>query len=149
MLNLRAALQSVLLATLVALPGCKMPSAASGSSTLTASLSGASEVPAVKSDANGTVEATLDRKTNVLSWTVTYSGLSGPATAGHFHGPAAAGQNADVVVPLEGSLASPIKGTTTLTTEQAADLMAGKWYVNLHTAAHANGEIRGQVTDKT
>jgi len=103
----------------------------------------------VKSDASGTVEASLDKKTNVLSWTFTYSGLSGPATAGHFHGPAASGQNADVVVPIDGNLASPIKGTATLTAEQAADLMAGKWYVNLHTAANPKGEIRGQVTDKT
>ena len=149
MIDLRAALQSVLLATLVALPGSEMLSGASSSSTMTASLSGASEVPAVKSDASGTVEASLDKKTNVLSWTVTYSGLSGPATAGHFHGPAASGQNADVVVPIDGNLASPIKGTATLTAEQAADLMAGKWYVNLHTAANPKGEIRGQVTDKT
>jgi len=103
----------------------------------------------VKSDASGTVEANLNKETNVLSWTVTYSGLSGPATAGHFHGPAIAGQNAGVVIPLDGNLASPIKGTATLTAEQVADLVAGKWYLNLHTAANPKGEIRGQVTDKT
>ena len=149
MIDLRAALQCVLLATLVVLPACGMTSGTPASGTLTARLSGASEVPAVKSDASGTVEASLNKETNVLSWTVTYSGLSGPATAGHFHGPAIAGQNAGVVIPLDGNLASPIKGTATLTAEQVADLVAGKWYLNLHTAANPKGEIRGQVTDKT
>jgi hypothetical protein len=54
------------------------------------------------------------------------------------------GENAGVVVPMTGSLTSPIRGKATLTAAQAADLMAGKWYVNLHTAANPNGEIRGQ-----
>ena len=88
----------------------------------------------------------MNKDTHVLSWTVTYAGLSGPTTGGHFHGPAMAGQNAGVVVPLGGSLASPIKGMATLTAAQESDLMAGKWYLNLHTAAHPGGEIRGQVT---
>ncbi len=71
--------------------------------------------------------------------------MTGPVTAGHFHGPAAAGANAGVVVPFAGSLASPITGSATLTDAQIADLKAGKWYVNLHTAANPGGEIRGQV----
>ena len=71
--------------------------------------------------------------------------MTGPVTAGHFHGPAAAGANAGVVVPFAGSLASPITGSATLTDPQIADLKAGKWYVNLHTAANPGGEIRGQV----
>ena len=77
---------------------------------------------------------------------VTYSGLSGPVTAGHFHGPAAACANAGVVVPFTGSMASPIQGQAVLTEAQMADLVAGKWYANLHTAANPGGEIRGQVT---
>jgi hypothetical protein len=43
-------------------------------------------------------------------------------------------------------VASPIKGTATLTDAQAADLAAGKWYFNVHTEANKGGEIRGQVT---
>ena len=117
----------------------------SGSSAMTSRLSGASEVPPVSGTASGTLEASLDKQTNVLSWTVTYAGLSGPATGAHFHGPAMAGDNAGVAVPLSGSLASPIKGTATLTAAQVADLKAGKWYVNLHTATNPGGEIRGQV----
>jgi hypothetical protein len=148
MIDLRATMQSGLLATLLGLAACSTPSNMSSSNAMVARLSGASEVPPVTSNGNGMVEASLNEQTNVLNWTVTYSGLSGPVTAGHFHGPAISGQNAGVAVPLTGSLASPIKGTATLTAGQVAELKAGKWYVNLHTAANPNGEIRGQVTDK-
>ena len=90
-------------------------------------------------------EVSYNPATYTLRWTVTYSGLSGPATGGHFHGPAMPGQNAPVVVPFTGSLASPISGEKILTPAQASDLLAGKWYVNLHTAANPGGEIRGQA----
>jgi CHRD domain len=46
---------------------------------------------------------------------------------------------------MNGDLDSPIKGSAVLTATQAADLLAGKWYVNLHTAINLAGEIRGQV----
>lgn len=117
----------------------------SGSKAATAALSGASEVPAVAGTANGSLEAKVDLQSNVLTWTITHAGLTGPATAAHFHGPAISGQNAGVVLPLLGSLASPITGSAMLTASQLADLRAGKWYLNLHTAAHPAGEIRGQV----
>jgi hypothetical protein len=67
------------------------------------------------------------------------------ATGAHFHGLAMPGQNASVIVPITGHLASPITGSATLSPSQAADLVAGKWYVNLHTAANPDGEARGQV----
>jgi hypothetical protein len=110
-----------------------------------ASISGAQEVPAKTTDGKGDALATLDTKTKMLSYTVTYTGLSGAATAGHIHGPAAAGANAGVLVPFA-SAASPISGTATLTDVQIADLIAGKMYVNIHTAANPGGEIRGQLT---
>ena len=112
--------------------------------TFSAKLSGASEVPAATTSGMGMAEATLNKDTNVLKWKVTYSGLTGPAMAGHFHGPAAAGTNAGVVVPFA-SAASPIEGQATLTAAQVSDLMAGKWYANIHTAANKGGEIRGQL----
>ena len=93
----------------------------------------------------GAVQASFDKQTNLLTWSVSYSGLSGPVKAAHFHGPAVAGQNAGVVLGFSGSMDSPIKGSATLTAAQAADLLAGKWYVNLHTAASPAGEVRGQV----
>ena len=111
-----------------------------------ANLKGADEVPANTTTGTGKVEATLDTATKAFNYTITYSGLTGPATAGHFHGPAAPGANAGVAVPITVG-PSPIKGTATLTDAQIADLNAGKWYVNIHTMAHPPGEIRGQVAE--
>jgi hypothetical protein len=119
--------------------------AASSTVALGAKLSGANEVPANTSTGTGTLEATLDTQSNLLTWTVTYTGLTGAAKAGHFHGPAAAGANAGVALGFTGSVESPIKGSATLTPTQAADVLAGKWYVNLHTAANPGGEVRGQM----
>jgi hypothetical protein len=108
-------------------------------------LTPAMEVPPTKSDGKGTADVTFDTATKKLTWEVTYSGLTGPATAAHFHSPAAAGANAPPTVPLSGNLASPIKGEATLTDAQAKDLADGKMYFNIHTAANGGGEIRGQV----
>ena len=113
----------------------------------TATLNGSTEVPPKTTDGKGIATGTLDTATKTLTYTVEYSGLSGPATAGHLHGPAAPGANAGVVVPFA-SPASPIKGTATLTDAQVADLEAGKWYANVHTAANPAGEIRGQMVRK-
>jgi hypothetical protein len=113
-----------------------------------ATLSAANEVPSNASTGSGTLDASFNKETSVLSYTVSYSGLTGPAKAGHFHGPASATTNAGVALPFVGSLDSPIKGSATLTAAQAADLLAGKWYVNLHTAANGGGEIRGQALVK-
>ena len=112
---------------------------------MSAMLDGRQEVPPNDSSGTGMVEATFDTDTKMLDWTVEYSDLSGPATAAHFHGPAGPGENAPPMVPVSGELASPIKGSATLTDEQAAALTEGKVYFNLHTAAHKDGEIRGQL----
>src|SRR4051812_1928295 len=109
-----------------------------------ATLDGKSEVPPNTSAATGTADIDYDPASKKLSWKLTYSGLSGPVTAAHFHGPAAAGANAGVKVPIPNT-ASGSEGSATLNDEQAADLTAGKYYVNVHTAANPGGEIRGQV----
>jgi len=111
-----------------------------------AALTGPQEVPANTSPGAGSVEATLDTATKTLTYTATYSGLTGTATAAHFHGPAAPGANAPPVV-MVAKLASPIKGSAKLTDAQIADLTSGKWYFNVHTAAHPGGEIRGQLAE--
>ena len=111
-----------------------------------ATLSGKSEVPANASAGTGTADIDYDAATRKLSWKLTYSGLSGPATAAHFHGPAEPGKNAGVAVAIPNATASPAEGSATLTDAQAADLTAGKYYINVHTAANPTGEIRGQVT---
>jgi hypothetical protein len=110
-----------------------------------AALDGKSEVPPNTSAGTGTADIDYDAASKKLSWKLTYSGLSGPATAAHFHGPAAAGANAGVAVAIPNATSSPVEGSATLTEAQAADLMAGKYYINIHTAANPGGEIRGQV----
>ena len=112
-----------------------------------ADLAGSQEVPVVAGGGKGSAELTYDTASKKLTWKVTFSGLSGAATAAHLHGPAEAGKNAGVAVPIPGT-ASPLEGSATLTDVQASDLISGKWYVNIHTAANKGGEIRGQVVKK-
>ena len=112
---------------------------------LKADLKGASEVPPVDSKGSGSVTATYDTASKKLSWKGTVSGLSGPATAAHFHA-GEPGKNGGVAVPIAGADKGSFEGSATLTDEQATELMAGKWYVNVHTAANKGGEVRGQVT---
>jgi hypothetical protein len=111
-----------------------------------ADLRGSNEVPPNDSKGAGSVDVTYDNASNKLSWKGTYSGLSGPATAAHFH-TGEPGKNGGVTVPIfaGGAAKSPFSGSATLNDKQAADLMAGKLYVNIHTASHKAGEIRGQV----
>ena len=111
-------------------------------------LTGAQQVPPVNTTAAGTADLTYDPATRVLTWNVTFSGLSGPATMAHFHGPAAQGKNAPPVIwlsPKGSAVEMPIKGEATLTPEQAQQFSAGEWYINVHTQTHQAGEIRGQV----
>ncbi len=132
-----------------AITGCGMMSgqpAPSNMVAFTTQLRGANEVPANSSQGSGSVDAVLNKDTNLLRWKVNFSGLTGPATAAHFHGPAAVGANAGVVLPWTGPISSPLEGSATLTPAQAADLMSGRWYANIHTAANPGGEVRGQMT---
>ena len=111
-------------------------------------LTGAQQVPPVQTSATGTADLSYDPATRVVTWSVTYSGLSGPATMAHFHGPAAAGKNGPPVIWLTEKgkpVESPIKGEATLTPEQAQQFSAGEWYINVHTQANPGGEVRGQV----
>jgi hypothetical protein len=96
------------------------------------------------SEGKGHVDATYDTLTKEFSWTITFSGLSGPATGAHFHGPAAPGKTAPVLVPVDGPFTSPIKGKATLTPEQADTLKRGV-YVDVHTKAAEEGELRGEL----
>jgi len=106
-----------------------------------ATLSGAQEVPAVATAATGTATITLNAARTAISYVVRHT-LAG-ATAAHIHG-GAPGVNGGVVVPLA-SATSEISGTATVTSAQVADLESGGLYVNVHSAAHPGGEIRGQI----
>lgn len=112
--------------------------------TMKADLKASDEVPPNDSKGTGAVTATYDTASKMLSWKGSYKDLTGPATAAHFHGPSEPGKNAGVAVPITPN-ASPFEGTATLTEAQESDMMAGKWYVNIHTATNKGGEIRGQL----
>jgi hypothetical protein len=141
---MKAAIYAIATAALLAGPTC-IPPAHAETITLRADLKGSNEVPPNASPATGKAEAKYDTETKVLAWTVTYANLTGPALGAHFHGPSEPGKNAGIVLPFK-TAQSPIEGTATLSESQAADLLAGKWYANIHTAANPGGELRGQMT---
>ncbi len=143
----RLCLAALAVTAAAAMTGCGMMPGQPSSNliALSTQLGGASEVPPNASQGSGSVDAVLNKDSNLLRWKVNFTGLSGPATAAHFHGPAAVGANAGVVLPWPGPVTSPMEGSATLTPAQAADLVAGRWYANIHTAANPGGEIRGQM----
>lgn len=126
--------------TALAVSACAAPQTYQGP------MSAAYEVPPVNNSRGaGTVVATVYPSTRAMTYVVNYKDLTGPATAAHIHGPATPGANAPVVLPATVTPAT-IKGGATLTEAQLADLQAGKYYFNIHTAANPGGEIRGLMT---
>src|SRR5258708_16902693 len=113
-----------------------------------AALDGKAEVPPNASAGKGTADIDYDAASKKLSWKLTYSGLSGPATAAHFHGPGEAGKNAGVAVAIPNAGSSPAEGSATLTDAQAADLTAGKYYANVPTAANPPANIPAPFTNQ-
>lgn len=107
-------------------------------------VSGGEEVPSNTSTATGMFNGTFDKTTKILTYTLTFTGLT--PTNMHFH-KGAVGVNGPVAIAISASpYTSPISTMTpALTTEQEADLLNGLWYVNIHSAAFPPGEIRGQV----
>lgn len=115
---------------------------------LKADLTGPSEVPPKDSKATGHADVTYDKTTHKLTWAVTYSGFADTVTMAHFHGPAPTTGIAPIQIWIASGaqMKSPLQGSAMLTDDQAAQLLNGRWYVNIHTSAHVAGEIRGQVT---
>ncbi len=113
---------------------------------LEANMDGAQANAGAGTDSPGTGlgNITLDTGTNNLTWSITWVGLIGTPGLMHFHGPALPNQNAGVQVDV-GVVGPPVVGNIILSAGQTADLLAGLWYLNLHTASHPGGEIRGQV----
>jgi hypothetical protein len=129
-----------------------------------ADLKGSAQMPPNQTAGTGTVDATYDSKTKRLSWKGSYSGMSGPPTAAHIHGPAPVGTNARLVVwisdnvgqcsqgacksnhdTMAHSLPNPFEGAATLNEAQVNDLMTGLYYINIHSDAYPSGELRGQL----
>jgi hypothetical protein len=110
-----------------------------------ADLKAESVQPPTYSRGTGSLTATYDTTAKTLAWTLSYSGLTGNATGAHFQGPIGPDGKMSRVPDIVGILLSPVQGSATLTDAQAAELTAGRWYVNIETAANPKGEIRGQV----
>ena len=151
-MSTRRAINRITLAALasaaltVTLSGCGTMMQPANMVALSTQLRGANEVPPVATSGGGSVDASFNKNTMQLRWKVSYSGLTGNATAGHFHGPALVGVNAGVALGWASPVTNGMEGSATLTAAQAADLMAGRWYANIHTAANPGGELRGQMT---
>lgn len=93
----------------------------------------------------GQFTGTVDTMSNKITYKITYSGLSGPVTASHFHGPATADQTAGVLLPIPGPYTSGMQGSLTANSATVKDILNGETYVNLHTAKYPMGEARAQV----
>jgi CHRD domain len=106
-------------------------------------LSGANEVPAVASTASGSVTGTYNKTTKILNVTVNYAGIE--PTAWHIH-KGAAGTAGGVVFNFGADFKTPFSSIPLILTEaQETDLLTGLYYVNIHSAKSASGEIRGNL----
>jgi hypothetical protein len=117
--------------------------------TVSATLNSGSEVPSNATTGSGTLTGTYDASTYIITYKITWTGITGVPTGMHFHGPAIVGQSAGVEVGITGftsATAGSYSGSATFTPSQGTDLTEGKMYVNIHTAAYPNGEIRGQLS---
>ena len=116
-------------------------------------LRGANEVPAVTTSGTGTLNATYNRDTNILTYTVNWTlGNANDNLVGmHFHGPAAATANAPVVIDItpaasnRGASGTVSGSTRALTEAEESDLLGGRWYLNVHSNTFTSGELRGQL----
>jgi hypothetical protein len=150
------------MAGLAAISGC--PQTQPGAATkFRATLNGASEVPPVTTNATGSFEATIADDGQSIAYTLTASNITN-VTVAHIH-VGAAGVNGPPIFFLfnattDGAFTSPVTGTlqaADLTpgggvdtfAEALAEIRAGNTYVNVHTQANPNGEIRGQVQEDT
>lgn len=113
--------------------------------TLSTRLDGASAIPPARSAATGQIDALYDSATRTLRWKASWSGLSGAIVGVQFHGPAASGQVAAPTLIWPGPFGPRYEGRATLTLQQAADLLGGRWYVNIETRSYPQGELRGQM----
>lgn len=113
-------------------------------------LIGSNEVPAVSPSGTGTLNVSYDKTNKTFTYSAAWSGMTDSVTMMHFHGPADKGTNAGVLYPIT-NFTHGTAGTANGTVQidgvklKEADLLAGKWYYNIHTKTHPAGEIRGQV----
>ena len=139
--------------------------------TYKATLSSANELPNASGQkpntaATGTWTGVLNPTTNVMTWTLTFSGLSANSTGGHIHAQAATTANANVVLNfatfaggnfVTGTTGGTYTGTVNMSSATTTGLTisgdslrkamdAGMAYVNVHSTNWTGGEIRGQIS---
>ncbi len=158
----RLAISALLACAAVTMVACDDDEPTGGGTTpetFTATLTGAAEVPPVTTTATGSAgfTATIGPSTTVVSYSATVTDLSGPASAAHIHGPADDTTAAGVIVPLQivngGTSGAIISGSfqSTGNANISIDsllvlLRNGNAYINIHTAANPDGEIRGKIS---
>lgn len=111
---------------------------------LFATIDGQQESTPNGSPATGIGVFNLDPVANTLHFNIGYSGLIGTPTVAHIHGPAIPGVPAGILFPFPNA-SSPIVGTWNYPDALEADILEGRTYVNIHTDAFPDGEIRGQI----
>lgn len=134
-------------ATPAAGTGATPPASQAAVTTITLALSGAQEVPPNGSTATGTGEVTIDLVSRQFTAKATTQGLAG--TAAHVHdGPS--GVSGPILFPMtESAAGSGVWSTSVqLTQAQMTELNAGRYYINVHSAAFPGGEIRGQIVQQ-
>jgi hypothetical protein len=120
----------------------------SGMYAVSGSANGAQAVPSITGTATGNISGTYNANTNLLTYNITWTGLTGSATTSTFY-TGATGVNGNLVsnttITTMGATGASA-GTMTLTDAQETALLNGTWYYVIGTTAHASGEIRGQIT---
>jgi hypothetical protein len=116
-------------------------------------MNGAAEVPAVTTSGSGTAALSYDPATKMITYQINWL-LNSPqstTTDMHFHGAenGSATISSPVVIPITGfgtGNTGSLSGTTRAITDvEASQLLSGKWYINVHSAAFPAGEIRGNI----
>lgn len=103
--------------------------------------------PPVVSPASGFADVRYDTDTNLIEWTINFQDLLAPVSGAHFHGPAAPGFNAGILVPMPNTPVTfgVLEGSATFPQQHEQALLDGLIYANIHSSTYPGGEIRGQV----
>jgi hypothetical protein len=121
---------------------------AAAQTTYHANLYGGAEAPPSSSLGTGSASLLLNAAQDQITVNMTWSGLDGNASAAHIHAPGVIGVNGPIIFVLS-SVPAATSGTIPqqsfgVSTTQVGYLQSGKFYINIHSAAHPGGEIRGQ-----
>jgi len=128
------------LTVLALVSGLLMAMPAASEVAFETTITGDQAVPPTSSGAYGTATIILSDDGTQAAYTVIFAGLEGTQTGAHFHN-AEPGEDGPVVFDL--GLGSPLSGFWSPSVSEAAELMAGRIYVNIHSDLFPTGEIRG------